>query len=215
MWRVCRRATQTYPPLLFQWSIKSKTHTHVQRTHTHTRSNTKPRHRLKSQSKLAPKGIPTTLFTKGIVYVFRVLSICCRNLRSLSLSFPCSHTHTHIHTHTHVHKHTRSCSVFSLNVFPIRPLIKFKIVHIYLLNHVAPTAHQTSLKRDTITGRQGDWAGGGGTERQVAFCKKRKWWEERKNYKELLSDHKQRGLSRLLFILPYDIVMPMYERQKH
>lgn len=72
MWRVCRRATQisTPPTLLFQWSIKSKTHTLIQGTHTHTLTHTKPRHCLKSQSKLAPKGIPTTLFTKGIVYVF-------------------------------------------------------------------------------------------------------------------------------------------------
>lgn len=36
MWRVCRRATQIYPPLLFQWSVNSKTHTHMQGTHTRT-----------------------------------------------------------------------------------------------------------------------------------------------------------------------------------
>lgn len=37
---------------------------------THKCSHIKPRHCLKSESKLAPKGKPTTLFTKGIVYVF-------------------------------------------------------------------------------------------------------------------------------------------------
>lgn len=122
MWRVCRRATQTYPPLLFQWSIKSKTHTHVQRTHTHTRSHTKPRHRLKSQSKLAPKGIPTTLFTKGIVYVFRVLSICCRNLRSLSLSLFPLLTHTHTSIHIHMYTNTQEVAPFSpLTYFPSGP----------------------------------------------------------------------------------------------
>lgn len=54
---------------------------------THMLAHTKPQRCLKSQSKLAPKGIATTLFTKGIVYVFWVFSICCRNPRSLSLSF--------------------------------------------------------------------------------------------------------------------------------
>ena len=44
----------------------------IQGTHTH--SHTKPQCCLKSQSKLAPKGIPTTLFTKGIVYVFECLA---------------------------------------------------------------------------------------------------------------------------------------------
>lgn len=139
-----RRATQIYTALLFQWSVKSKTPIQW----AHTLSHTKLQRCLKSQSKLAPRGIATTLFTKGIVYVLWVLSICCRNLRSLPLSpSPCTHAVA------------RSRSVFSLYAFPIRPLIKFKIVHIYLLKHVALTAHQTNLDRDTsaaeMTGAKG------------------------------------------------------------
>lgn len=46
---------------------------------------------------------------------------------------------------------------FPINIFPIR--LKFKLVHIYLLIHVSQTAYQTSLKKDTNEGRQGDWVG--------------------------------------------------------
>lgn len=76
MWR-CAGGPPRPTTTLIQWSITKRkknktTTTEMQRTHTHrhTEPHTKPRHRLKSQSKLDPKGIPSTLFTKGTVYVF-------------------------------------------------------------------------------------------------------------------------------------------------